>query len=135
MLTFNIYSTTRSQNKIYTKLDTLRGAVTKERKWWDLKFYHLDVSVNPEDSSIIGKNLVLYKVLDDYNVMQIDLQAPLKIDKVLQDNTQLEFSNEGNGYFIKLIKKQKVGEVNEIVIFYNGKPKVARNPPWSGGVS
>ena len=59
--------------------------VTKERKWWDLKFYHLDVSVNPEDSSIIGKNLVLYKVLDDYNVMQIDLQAPLKIDKVLQD--------------------------------------------------
>ena len=60
--------------------------VTKERKWWDLKFYHLDVSVNPEDSSIIGKNLVLYKVLDDYNVMQIDLQAPLKIDKVLQDS-------------------------------------------------
>ena len=60
--------------------------VTKERKWWDLKFYHLDVSVNPEDSSIIGKNLVLYKVLDDYNVMQVDLQAPLKIDKVLQDS-------------------------------------------------
>jgi len=134
-LTINCYSTTYSQNKIYTKLDTLRGTVTKERKWWDLKFYHLNVSVNPEDSSIIGKNSVQYKVLDDYNVMQVDLQAPLKIDKVLQDNNQLEFSNEGNACFIKLIKKQKVGEINEIVIFYKGKPKIAVNPPWSGGVS
>jgi len=29
----------------FTRQDSLRGSVTKERAWWDLKHYHLAISV------------------------------------------------------------------------------------------
>jgi len=65
----------------YTRQDTLRGSITKERVWWDLLHYELTVSVNPDDQSIKGKNTVQYKVLEPNQIMQIDLQSPLVIDK------------------------------------------------------
>ena len=38
------------QNKdVFTRQDSLRGSITKERAWWDLKSYHLDVKVNHVD--------------------------------------------------------------------------------------
>ncbi|HPM19569.1 MAG TPA: hypothetical protein PK288_11365, partial [Bacteroidales bacterium] len=58
----------------FTRQDTLRGSITPERSWWDLLFYHLDISVNPADSSITGTNTVVYRVLRSSAVMQIDLQ-------------------------------------------------------------
>jgi hypothetical protein len=68
-----------SQN--FNRQDTLRGSITPERAWWDLKYYHLDIAVEPSDSSIRGKNTVLYKVLKEAPVMQIDLQEPLILEK------------------------------------------------------
>ena len=32
----------------FSRQDTLRGSITKERSWWDLNRYHLDIKVNPE---------------------------------------------------------------------------------------
>ena len=42
----------------FTKQDSLRGSITKERVWWDLKKYHLDIKVNPADSTIVGSNTI-----------------------------------------------------------------------------
>jgi hypothetical protein len=68
-----------SQENKFTKQDTLRGSITKERIWWDLTYYHLDIQVFPETKEIKGKNTVKYTVLKPYQILQIDLQAPLKI--------------------------------------------------------
>ena len=57
-----------------TRADTLRGSITPEREWWDLKFYHLDVNTVPADSCISGYVLIRYDVLKPNNRMQIDLQ-------------------------------------------------------------
>ncbi|PKP39203.1 MAG: peptidase M1, partial [Bacteroidetes bacterium HGW-Bacteroidetes-15] len=124
-----------SQTKTFTRQDTLRGTITKEREWWDLTYYHLNVTVTPKDSSISGNNIVRYKVLSGGRIMQIDLQPPLKITKVSQDNTWLEFSREGNAYYIKLTGPQNAGDIKQIDVFYEGNPTVAKNPPWSGGGS
>jgi hypothetical protein len=50
-----------------------------------VKYYHLDVKVNPKDSTITGSNTIKYQVVQEYNRMQIDLQNPLEIYKVIQD--------------------------------------------------
>ncbi|MBL4643335.1 MAG: M1 family metallopeptidase, partial [Flavobacteriaceae bacterium] len=42
---------------------------------------------------------------------------------------------EGNAHFIQLLRDQKVGDTNEIVIYYEGIPKEAINAPWDGGFS
>jgi hypothetical protein len=40
----------------------------------DIKYYHLDIKVNPADSTISGICTIKYQVLDEYHTMQIDLQ-------------------------------------------------------------
>ncbi|MDV7138492.1 M1 family metallopeptidase [Maribacter sp. TH_r10] len=119
----------------FTHQDTLRGSITPERAWWDLNYYHLDIEVRPDQKFISGSNLIRYKVLDAQKVLQIDLQPPLKISKVIQDGKTLEVKSVGNAHFITLKKKQIKGEYNEIVVYYSGHPKEAENAPWDGGFS
>ena len=126
-------STIFSQN--FTRQDTLRGSITPQRIWWDLTYYHLDISVNPKNQSIEGSNTINYRVLHPNDEIQIDLQDPLKINKVIQDGKELNFRSEGYSHFIKLKKKQKSGQIKSIKVFYEGKPKVAVRPPWDGGIT
>jgi aminopeptidase N len=121
--------------QLFTRQDTLRGSITKERAWWDLKHYHLDIKVNPSDSTIVGSNTVRYQVLEEYNRMQIDLQKPMEIYKIVQEGKELKFEREGNVFFIQLTAPQKMGTTKELVVFFGGKPKVAVNPPWDGGIT
>lgn len=121
--------------KIFTRQDTLRGSITKERAWWDVKYYHLDIKVNPADSTITGSNTIRYQVLQENNRMQIDLQNPMEIYKVIQYGEQLKYKREGNAFFIELIAPQKSGDIKELTVFYGGKPKIAVNPPWDGGIT
>lgn len=117
----------------FTRQDTLRGSITLERAWWDLSYYHLSVKVNIADSSISGSNKIQYVVLEPYQTMQIDLQEPLEITGITQNNKKLEFRREGSAFFVELEADQRVGEVNELTVHYSGKPKVAVRPPWDGG--
>ena len=100
-----------------------------------MTYYHLDISVNPENQSIEGSNTINYRVLHPNDEIQIDLQDPLKINKVVQDGKELNFRSEGYSHFIKLKKKQKSGQIKSIKVFYEGKPKVAVRPPWDGGIT
>ncbi len=124
-----------AQTKSFTHQDSLRGTVTAERIWWDLTYYHLSVVVNPDEKSIKGSNQVFYQVLEPNNLLQIDLQAPLKITKVIQDNQELVVKSDGNAHFIELKKKQKKGNIESLKIFYEGIPHEAKRAPWDGGIT
>lgn len=117
-----------------TRADTLRGSITPERAWWDVTYYDLFVIPNPSDSTITGVNTITYKALKPGLVMQIDLQEPLEIDRVLQDSRQLSFAREGNAYFIDMNDLTPANASREIRIEYSGKPTVARRAPWDGGL-
>ena len=120
----------------FTHQDTLRGSITPERAWWDLQYYHLDIKVNPKDSTVAGTVTIKYKVLSSNNIMQVDLQPPLKIYEVRDtDGNVLEVRHEGNAHFVRLAKSQKAGMVDSILVQYGGSPKVAVRPPWDGGIS
>jgi aminopeptidase N len=122
--------------KAYTADDTLRGSITPQRSWWDLSYYQLDVRVNIEKTAISGSNIVYYKVLRANQVMQIDLQAPMKMEQVLQDGKTQEFKRVGrNVYLITLQKPQIPGKRESITVQYAGVPRKARNAPWDGGFS
>ena len=121
--------------KQFTRQDTLRGSITQERAWWDLKYYDLEVEVFPDRKFIKGQNTITYTVNEPYQLMQIDLQTPMKITKVTQNGKNLLVTNEGNAHFIKLIKHQKVRKEYEVVVHFEGEPREARNAPWDGGFS
>ncbi|MEM8999237.1 MAG: M1 family metallopeptidase [Bacteroidota bacterium] len=124
------------QELSYTRDDFLRGSITPEREWWDLNYYHLDIEIKPDQKFISGKNTIRYEVLEEKNVMQIDLQPPLKIEKIVQGQKELSYKKEGaNAYHVLLEKSQQKGDFNEITIYYSGYPKEAVRAPWDGGFS
>lgn len=129
-ITSNIYA---QKNKVFTLQDTLRGSITKERSWWDLQKYNLAINIHPEKQYISGTNTITYKVLKTYNRIQIDLQNPLRITKVTQDNKTLEFEKLGAVHYINLKKPQQVGATEKITVYYEGTPLKSNRPPWEAG--
>jgi aminopeptidase N len=132
---FSLTEELNAQKEVFTRQDTLRGSITPERVWWDLKFYHLDIAVNPSDSTIKGKNTVTYKVIKPKTLMQIDLQKPLVITKAVLAGKSLKFSREGNVYWIHIDSQQEIGKTYSIELSYEGRPAVAIHPPWEGGIT
>ena len=129
----NTYVQSRAQK--YSAQDTLRGSITPERIWWDLVYYDLDVTVQPKVKSIRGTNTIHYKVVSPNNIMQIDLQPPMKLIKAVQDEVELSINQNGNAHFIQLEKKQNRKKIEQIVLHFEGQPKEAINAPWDGGFS
>jgi aminopeptidase N len=119
----------------FTHDDTLRGTITSERIWWDWQYAELRVKVQPQDSMISGSTALTYRVLTPAQVMQIDLQKPMQINKILQDGQELKFRRDGNAFFISLTKKQIKGKSETVTVYFSGKPKVAKRPPWDGGLT
>ena len=122
-------------DKQFTRQDTLRGSITPERAWWDLQYYNLQVHVDPEAQTITGTNTVRYKVVGPQNRLQIDLQPPMQLTRAVQGGKELKIDDEGNAHFINLAEKQEIGKEYEVVLYFGGKPKVAKRPPWDGGLT
>ena len=133
LLIFTTLSSGLAQQSNFSKQDTLRGSITPERVWWDLLHYNLDFKVSPSSKSIEGSNLIRYEVLSQNQLMQIDLQPPMEITAVLENNKELNYKREGNVYYIQLKKNQQIGTINEITIHFKGAPKISNNPPWDDG--
>lgn len=114
--------------------ETLRGSITPERSWWDLKHYDLEVRVHPEQQYLSGTNVITYKVLSDKKRLQIELQPPMKLGSVTQNGQQLKVDKDGYTYFIHTTADQKIGKEYQITVKFDGNPQVAKRPPWDGGI-
>ncbi len=125
----------QAQEKAITRQETLRGTITPEREWWDVLHYDLSVQFIPERRQIQGSNVITFKSLKPGSKMQIDLQMPLNITKVVHGGTELKFEREGNVFWVTFDKEVPAGIEDKVAITYGGTPKAAANPPWDGGVT
>jgi len=125
-----------AQDTAFTHADSLRGGYGPARSWWDVEFYDLRVAVSPADSSIRGSNGITYRVLRAPAApreLQIDLQTPLEVDSMVQDGRRVTYRRDGNAFFATAGGRPRAGERRTITVYYHGKPRVARRPPWDGG--
>ncbi len=124
----------------FTHADTLRGTYGPGRDWWDALKYDIHATFNLADSSISGYNTIQFKVIKKGEIMQIDLQEPMTLDsisyrqKIENGETIIkDFKKEGNAYFIPSANF-KPQTLNNLTVYYHGKPTIAKNPPWDGGL-
>ncbi|NJB37978.1 M1 family metallopeptidase [Croceivirga sp. JEA036] len=128
--------TASAQDVAITEDDFLRGSITPERAWWDLTYYHLDITVNPETKTIKGSNLIRFKTLEEGSMLQVDLQPPLYIEKITYQDQELAYKKKGtNAFHVLFDAPLPKGEEAEIKVYYAGKPRAARRAPWDGGFS
>jgi aminopeptidase N len=97
-------------------------------------FYDLHVTIDPADSTFRGWNTITYRVVGPAREMQIDLQAPLQLDSVVQDGRRVNTRRDGNAFFVKLASNQERGTTRQVTAYYGGKPHMAQKAPWDGGV-
>lgn len=122
--------------KVYTKADSLRGSITRERAWWDVVRYDIDFAPDYLAKTITGSNQISYRVVKNNGNtrMQIDLKDPLLIDSVVQNGHKLDFKKEGSIWYV-VNPGQKKSAIHTIQVFYHGKVHEAVRPPWDGGFS
>ncbi len=117
----------------FGRKDTLMGTITKERAWWDLLHYDIEVTIDIENKSISGTNIIRYRVINSGTKLQIDLQSPMKIKRIVQEGEALTFDKEYSTYFVTLNSIQEPGSIRDISIEFEGSPVESENPPWDGG--
>ncbi len=117
----------------FQRKDSLRGSITKERAWWDLLHYDIEVTLDIENKSISGKNTISYRVIQSGTELQIDLQEPMKIKSIEQAGEALTYRKEFSAYFVQLNKTQEPGSIHKLSIAFEGIPVESGNPPWDGG--
>ncbi|QBA22556.1 M1 family peptidase [Chryseobacterium indologenes] len=123
------------KDKTFTKQDTLKGSNTEFRNFWDVKKYDLSVEPDFEQKSIKGNNKISFEIIKDITnpVFQIDLQQPMKADKVEGNFPIANYRQDGDFIFITANKKFKKGEKYTINVIYSGNPTIAKKAPWDGG--
>ena len=132
-ITSNALAQLNSQSKSYTYQDTLRGSLGKERTWWDVTHYAVSVDPDFDKKYISGKVDIQFKVIGNGDLMQIDLQAPMQLDKAMLGNTELKYTRNGNVFFVHVDKNLPIGSDQQLSLVYSGNVQVAVRPPWDGG--
>jgi len=118
-----------------TKIDTLKGSNTEFRNFWDVKKYDIVLEADFATKSIRGSNKITLEIEKNTlnPVFQIDLQQPMKADKITTNFPVVEKKIEGDFIFIHAKKNFKKGEKFTIDIDFSGNPVIAKNAPWDGG--
>lgn len=124
-----------NQKENFTKQDTLRGSIGPGRDWWDVQHYNIIVSPDYNNKTIQGVVTIKFKWLKPSptnGYMQIDLQEPMELNAAEYGGKKLLFNKTGNTYMIKWPEKDHPNS-DMITLYYQGKPREAKNPPWDGG--
>lgn len=132
MLNSNGQSLLNQKNK-YTRADTLRGSLRAGRTCYDVTYYDLQVKIDTAQKTVTGSNRIVFKAVEDFTSLQIDLFDSMKIISITQNGTNLRYQREFNAVFVYWPQVVKAGTTGEIVVNYYGKPTVAKRAPWDGG--
>ncbi|WP_421945082.1 M1 family metallopeptidase [Pedobacter sp.] len=121
------------KNQENSRADSLRGTLTPLRTCYDINYYHLDVKINIEKKSVAGSNEFAFTATQDFTELQFDLFSNLKVEKVVFNGADLNFTREYDAVFVTFPKTIKKGSKEKFTVFYSGNPRVAKNAPWDGG--
>jgi aminopeptidase N len=113
------------------------GPLMPEQAAYDVTYYDLSLFVNPSDSSIQGSLKVNARIVQPLDMFVLDLDTLLKVHSIQEmtgnQSHELQFDHENGKIWINLNWTRQVREQITIQVNYEGRPRIAPRPPWSGG--
>lgn len=125
--TITIYAQT------FTLRDSLQGGLRAERTCFDVKHYRLQVHVDIANKFLKGSNQISFTVVEPTKKIQLDLFANMQIDSLVWNQQKVSFERIHDAFFVEFPIELKIGENHQLICYYQGHPKVAKNAPWDGG--
>jgi aminopeptidase N len=115
------------------------GELTPELAAYDVSYYNLDVAISPADSTVSGFVDVHFSVVQPTNCIALALDPRLKISSVSQlaepsQTYRITRSEANRTFYILFPQTLQPGDTKSLRIEYGGKPRIAENPPWDGGL-
>ncbi|WP_234570295.1 M1 family metallopeptidase [Rhodohalobacter sp. 614A] len=117
------------------------GDLTPELSAYNVHFYDLNLTVNPADSTVSGFVDVHFDVVQPSNRIALALDPQLDITSVEQVQTDsllselnISRSDASQTFHVNYPATLQPGSSEKLRISYKGKPRVAPNPPWDGGM-
>ncbi|MCZ7602888.1 MAG: M1 family metallopeptidase [Melioribacteraceae bacterium] len=110
------------------------GLILPEQAAYDVKFYELDLNIDPDKKSISGSALIVAELLSSIDYYVLHLDTVFIIKRILINNEAISFEHK-NGLIKIEVEEDKfeIGDIIEAKIFYSGKPRIAQRPPWDDG--
>src|ERR1035437_3560532 len=110
------------------------GPLIFEQAAYDVQNYDITLNVDPATKSISGTTVMTAKTVIPTNVIVLNLDTVYTISKVDDGaGNDLKYKrNEGSIWIWFPLTKQDGDEI-KTVITYSGAPRIAPNPPWTGG--
>ena len=134
LLNINTDAQINNLRKQFTKADTLRGTLSPLRTCYDINFYHLDVKIDIDQRHLTGSNVFAFTATTDFNRLQFDLFAKMKVQKVIYKGKEIAFTRAYDAVFVTFPTTIKKGSKDQFKVYYSGFPLIAKNPPWDGGL-
>ena len=105
------------------------------RNWWDVQHYELHDFISPKQLKTGGFVICRAKVCGkSIDTLQINLQAPLQLEKVLFEGAKLRFIRSKNAYLIVgNFAKLELNASFSLILFFSGSPVEAKMAPRDGG--
>lgn len=118
----------------FTRKDSLQGGFSFERTSYDVQRYDLNITINPEERTIVGYNEITFKIVKNTSKIQIDLFENMQVDSIIFEGKKVKYEREFNAVFLNF-EKQLTSDTSDkkLRFYYSGKPVVAKNAPWDGG--
>ena len=113
------------------------GPLTLEWAAYDVKFYNINLNIDPEKQTINGWVGVTAAVVTNMKEFVLDLDDRYRITRIVWDSPdaykELAFIHENGKIKINLPEEVLKGISFTVKIYYGGKPRVAEKPPWDDG--
>jgi aminopeptidase N len=117
---------------VFTRADTLRGALRPERTCYDVHYYGLNVRVDPTYRTVAGSVKVSFHILAATQRLQLDLYRNMVVDRIEMDGEALAFVRDEDAIFVET-RAMEAGYQGSLSVYFGGVPVEAKNAPWDGG--
>ena len=112
-------------------------ALTPEQRSVTFRHADLRIDVRPDKRAIDGLATLDFQVLRPIQRLQLDLDPGLPIRSIAVDGRPLErgaWDNPDGQATVTLPRAYQAGQPLRLAIAYGGRPHVADNAPWDGGL-
>ncbi len=109
------------------------GPLSTEQASYDVRYYDLAVRVDPATQRIAGRLAATVDVVMPTDVLVLDLDTTFAVPRVEVGGQAAPVTRRGGQLWIGLGATTMPGTRLTATVWYEGAPRIAPRPPWSGG--